>query len=50
MPQVILFVVCLVYEVSMIYPYFFWVLADAAETNYLSRNIFSSSGKCCSTV
>mgnify|MGYP006973283640 CR=1 FL=1 len=47
MPQAILFIVCLVVELVLLYPTLLWVLVECGDTSYYSRNFFSTSGTCC---
>ncbi|GAB4819764.1 hypothetical protein N2152v2_006810 [Parachlorella kessleri] len=43
MPQVILFVACLVVEVLLLYPTLLGLLVEAGDTSYYSKNFFSTS-------
>ncbi|GAB4819671.1 hypothetical protein N2152v2_006717 [Parachlorella kessleri] len=43
MPQVILFVICLVVELALLYPTLLGVLIECGDTNYYSNNFLSSS-------
>ncbi|GAB4819763.1 hypothetical protein N2152v2_006809 [Parachlorella kessleri] len=43
MPQAILFIVCLVVELVLLYPALLWVLVECGDTSYYSHNLSSTS-------
>ena len=45
MPQVILFVVCLAVELFLLYSNLLAVLIECGDTNYYSKNFYSTSGE-----